>query len=282
MAAYFLSDRDRAIIENLLRQHRAGPQTPPRWPSEQYNQTPDVFIAKPLTDTGIPALERGIGTGYDLPGYAECKIYKIVWEYGSGPQLQPIANATFQVYNVLANDLEQDWIIVQRTKQGFWVATPTATFTSFLWGKLDDELGWGIPGTGSGSSPGEETSPGDLQWMPSATMSIWSTDWSEDTGEDITVVIPPDFPSTGDAYIPAGAWVRAVKRADGVYYVDHALVAISVVTDVDIVENQGISYLARQHTTAIVFAVGSTANWTNIIELTTCGTGTGTGTGTAA
>jgi hypothetical protein len=53
------------------------------------------------------------------------------------------------------------------------------------------------------------------------TVSIWSDDWSEDTTENITGVLPPPW-MTANTTITSGSWVRIVKRPDGVWYVDSA------------------------------------------------------------
>ncbi|MFA5262236.1 MAG: hypothetical protein WC378_00315 [Opitutaceae bacterium] len=66
------------------------------------------------------------------------------------------------------------------------------------WGKLDDALAYN--GT--------------------QTVSIWSDDWSEDTGEDIEGVKAPPTMTTGS--IASGSWVRIRRRPDGVWYADMA------------------------------------------------------------
>jgi hypothetical protein len=69
-----------------------------------------------------------------------------------------------------------------------------------LWGKLDAALDY------------DETS--------GVAVSVWSDDWSSDTGINLSGVLPPPTMTTGT--IASGSWVRVVQRADGVWYVDMA------------------------------------------------------------
>ena len=69
-----------------------------------------------------------------------------------------------------------------------------------VWGKLDGALAY------------DETT--------GVTVSVWSADWSEDTGDDIENVLPP--PTMEEGSIDISSWVRVTWRADGTPYVDMA------------------------------------------------------------
>lgn len=132
-----LSDEDVAILQELINIHKGQlgntPSRPPTersWDEAEDHQAPEVYIAKPQTSAGIPKLlETGTGTGtdvsgsdFDEPGKAECDIYKIVVDSVSGdPELHP-TGLTKIVHNLSPSDLDQDWILVIRTKAGKWIA----------------------------------------------------------------------------------------------------------------------------------------------------------------
>ena len=141
-----LSTQDVAILQQLISIHKGQlantPSRPPTersWDEAEDHQAPEVFIAKPQTSGGIPRLlPAGTGTGtdqfgttesgsaYDEPGKAECDIYKILTDSVSGdPELHQMTPFKQVVYNLSSTDLNQEWILIIRTKSGKWIASPT-------------------------------------------------------------------------------------------------------------------------------------------------------------
>lgn len=59
-----------------------------------------------------------------------------------------------------------------------------------------------------------------LAYNGTATVSIWSDDWTSDTGDNITDVDAPPTMTSGT--ITSGSFVRIRQRPDGVWYVDMA------------------------------------------------------------
>ncbi len=96
-----------------------------------------------------------------------------------------------------------------RTAKARCVDTPEGII-----GTLDEDMFIGTEsGSGSGSGSGSEENPG-------VTVSIWSDDWTYDTGFDVVGVLPPPWAMPG--IIPAGSWVRVKIRRDGRPYADAA------------------------------------------------------------
>ncbi|HUT88308.1 MAG TPA: hypothetical protein VMY37_02325 [Thermoguttaceae bacterium] len=108
-----------------------------------------------------------------------------------------------------------------------------------IWGKLDDALAYN--GT--------------------ATVSIWSDDLSEDTGVDVEgVKPPPSMTASGVGPIASDSWVRIRRRADGVWYVDHALAKKTVVTSLQFASGK----LQKKTTDVLVFVAGTESAWVDI------------------
>lgn len=208
------SDQDRMILQELIDIHKGRlgntpgrPPTERSWDETEDHQAPEVYIAKPQTSAGIPKLlptDGTTGTGTDIsgslfdePGKAECDIYKILVDSVSGdPELHSMG-LTKIVHNLSSSDLDQDWLLVIRTKVGKWIAAPVAAAGDIEWAKLDAILYEG------------ET----------ATASIWRggpkvADLT-DSGENVTVGAPPlmgdDDTGTSGETIASGSWVLIEK-----------------------------------------------------------------------
>ena len=195
---YLLSEADLQKLRKLLSEHgmsRVQPQ-----PNETLPGTPEVYVAKVKTDPGsIPALTPKDSDAYDHPGCAMCDIYQIMLNSSDGWDLVPISGMAFPVYNLTTTEIGDDWLLVVRDKSGKWVATVSGG-DAVRWGKLD----------------------GDLAYNGTATVSLWTDDWSADTTENVTGVKPPPTMTAGTIASTGTTWVRIRRRPDGVWYVDMA------------------------------------------------------------
>ncbi len=211
------SEQDRVILQDLINIHKGQlgntPSRPPTersWDEAEDHQAPEVYIAKPQTSAGIPKLlptDDTTGTGtdisgslYDEPGKAECDIYQILVDGTSGDPELHVIGLNLLVHNLSSSDIDQDWILVSRTKFGKWIAVPSATAIAgdIEWAKLDGTLNEGS----------------------TATASIWRggpkvADLA-DSGENVTVGAPPlmgEDTGTGTdvSTIASGTWVLIEK-----------------------------------------------------------------------
>lgn len=116
----YLSDEDVRALRELARQVRSRPMTlnrPPHTDPEEF--TPEQYLAR-SPSTGIPALSAGpgTGTGDDLPGSAECSIYRPV-----GDPVDDVIPMGFshRVLNFARARVDPNiWIIIARDKPGYW------------------------------------------------------------------------------------------------------------------------------------------------------------------
>jgi hypothetical protein len=126
--AYFLSPSDHKMVQRLLQRARQGDYDNPRMPPDTnptLQRSPEVYIARPTEDTGIPALTEEAGTGIgDTPGSAECDIYRI----NLAGDLEPVGDYSQTVFNLSVVPIPQQWIIVERDKYGAWLAVPDRQF----------------------------------------------------------------------------------------------------------------------------------------------------------
>jgi len=148
-----------------------------------------MYIAKPQTSDGIPAL-----TNDNEPGKADCDIYRIdpdteelvAVEDDDGNPVEK------EVYNISEAPIGQDWILVEKTKHGKWVAIPGAT----VFGKLDEALEQG----------------------DSAVMSVYAKLPLSDTGQNVDVY---DRLLEVGAELPINVWCVATRYC-GRWYVTSA------------------------------------------------------------
>jgi hypothetical protein len=131
---YVLSDSDRKKITAVLLaemsrlRNTSGRILRP----EEVHQAPEVYIAK-VPPYGIPALnpaETGFtGTGTladDVPGFAECDLYRIVPSGTSVWELKRVQKAV-TVFNLSSTEVAGgEWIPASRDKYGFWLASASA------------------------------------------------------------------------------------------------------------------------------------------------------------
>jgi len=138
--AIVLTEKDGELLRALLAAERKRLRnTPPRLSSERSSdegedhQAPEVYVAFPQEETGIPALEA---TDPPRPGHAKCDIYQIrIMSDGVTPELIPINEFWKIVYNPFDVPIRQDWIVVVRDKYGKWLVAATPTSESF-WARL--------------------------------------------------------------------------------------------------------------------------------------------------
>jgi len=134
----YLTNSDVAILRQMVADYlnrslnqpiRLNPDSSYKVGEDQ--QAPDVYVAYPQTSDGIPALlPAGTGTGtdvsgsaYDEPGKAECDIYQVITNDTTGdPELHAVPGFSQIVYNLSSAALDQDWLLVSRTKYGKWFA----------------------------------------------------------------------------------------------------------------------------------------------------------------
>jgi len=158
---YYLTESDRAAIRELIdhriRSYLGGfsDSVPPG--------SAGIYVAR-VEDDAIPALTPKGEDTYDHPGVAVCEVYQILPSVTEGEDwdLTPVSNYKLPVFNLTESELPTDqWLLVHRTKQGLFVASPGASLPSGT--TLNDILYWNpeeetwvvLPspcsGTGSGS-----------------------------------------------------------------------------------------------------------------------------------
>lgn len=122
MSGYFLNERDKQLVDDVIRRV-LGSRTEPRRPlgPDGYNTAPESYIARIPAEgiAGRAAVGTGTGTGgadNTVVSSAVCDIYKII----SG-QLSP-AGFSKQVYNLSLSAIEEGYAPVARDKFGRWVA----------------------------------------------------------------------------------------------------------------------------------------------------------------
>ena len=124
--AHFLTSKEVQLIQGLLDEARGRRlNTPSRYDEEGEDWLPpEVYVAWPQSELGIPALEF-VGTagpgGNDVAGHGLCDIYQIVLTEGDY-ELQPVEGFSHRVCNVSTVVIPQEWILVVRTKYGKWIA----------------------------------------------------------------------------------------------------------------------------------------------------------------
>jgi hypothetical protein len=125
------SDDDRKILRRMLEEFKQQRvDSPVRALGERSfveatdHQAPEVYVAVPQDENGIPALDvAGTGSGTwagadsdDEPGSGLCDIFQIVDDV-----LVPTGFSE-TVYNLSGSAIVRDWILVVRDKYGKWFA----------------------------------------------------------------------------------------------------------------------------------------------------------------
>lgn len=121
-----LSDHDaqvlREMVAEFLRTTQAGARS---YPSlvDDIHQAPDVYLARTPAG-GIPELTIVGGSNVDLPGAAECDLYRVIVSGHLRGNIVPL-HSSVAVYNYgLAVDGDV-WALVKRDKFGtWWVESP--------------------------------------------------------------------------------------------------------------------------------------------------------------
>src|ERR1700722_18899572 len=140
----FLSGKDVEILRRVVHaeMHRYGNTTQRPAVPDEIGEAPGTYIA--LTPaSGIPALisvgtGTFVGTGLpdlpttgtgsnvgfdDVPGYAYCTVYRILYTNRGVPELRPVSNFQQLVYNLSDQFIPGDqWIIIEKDAWGSWLA----------------------------------------------------------------------------------------------------------------------------------------------------------------
>lgn len=167
----FLTQADRDIIQRFLDEKRRSAVNTTQRGREGANEheewlVPEVYVAR-VPSGGIPALVGSgdesvlIGRDGDIPGYADCDIYRIL-QTGSRPKLRKVSFVPKKVFNLSTDAINSiPWIITLRDKFGSWLAAGvgdgipgTGTDADELCGHLILDCPADAPGTGSTVSDG--------------------------------------------------------------------------------------------------------------------------------
>ena len=122
-----LTRRDIDLIQSLsdkVRRSIGNPQNRPHFAEEEL-WTPEVYVAR-TPAAGIPALTKIFGQSIeDQPGYADCYIYRVLEQVGTGgPELQPISGLFRRIYNLNPRRIGGNrWVLAIRDKFGNWFIT---------------------------------------------------------------------------------------------------------------------------------------------------------------
>lgn len=144
MGALFLTERDRDLLQQLLIQTRQERQNVLRHEGEAGDYLPpEVYVAK-VPDEGLPGLTSAESEeGYDQPGMVACDIWRIILDSEGNPELHD-ADFEQDVYNI-GTAISAGWIVVQRTKFGYW--TPVVGGSELRPFELKTELLQGLSAT---------------------------------------------------------------------------------------------------------------------------------------
>lgn len=133
---YFLTEQDRIRLDRLLAREDGRRETSGSTETDQPqpNAAPEVYVAVPPCDEGIPARSGA------TPGYNDCCIFQLC---NTGTlaspvyQLQqllqrngdPVRRRVFNIYDT-AMDSRQDYIQIQRDKYGSWLCERPEEFST--------------------------------------------------------------------------------------------------------------------------------------------------------
>ncbi len=117
MPNYFLTDNDRRLIEEFLREKRNQVTRQVSQPERDTQSSPQIFIAKP-TGAKIDALNGST----DVPGVSTCDFYRILDTEAGDPSLEQMDMPARDVYNISEDEIDQQWTVVMKTSHGKYVA----------------------------------------------------------------------------------------------------------------------------------------------------------------
>lgn len=189
---FLLSEADLKVVKwvvSNLRHRFHNTLNRPAIPHES-GTTPDVLLAR-SPSAGISALVAGSSFAEDVPGKAECKVYRILEQgkYGEDtePTLSQVGVSSKLIYNMDAEPVPGDhWLLVSKLKSGQWV--------------IDQVYGAGSAETGTGTGTSTAVSAGTGTGTATSSTST-GTGTSNNTcpgipGVDITaipIVEDPDY-----------------------------------------------------------------------------------------
>lgn len=121
-------EQDKIVQEVIEKVRKLGVQNPLGDYNDDNYPSPEIYIVKTPTD-GIPAMSKtGYGTGSgtseyffegDLPGSAECQVYKIDTDSGA---LVEVDGLTKTVYNINYTKIRgRTFVTINRDKYGVWI-----------------------------------------------------------------------------------------------------------------------------------------------------------------
>ena len=113
--AHYLSESEAAVFRAMSNWFLKQPRNQLTADFEQGNAPVPTYVAKVPT-AGIPPLAEATGTGGDVPGSAECSIYKI-HEDGTLVDM----GITRIIYNISTDWIEKTYTLVERLGSGKWV-----------------------------------------------------------------------------------------------------------------------------------------------------------------
>lgn len=128
------------------RQDLGGRRNTKLWNDGDDQNTPDLYIALPPSG-GIPALSilGSVPAEGDIPGYADCSIYKITHTYPDEPEMVQMDVPDKRVYNLTTSIIPggTTWITVHRSKSGQWIVPGSSASTNEIHCRVTECLGDG-------------------------------------------------------------------------------------------------------------------------------------------
>ncbi len=115
MPNYFLTDNDRRLIEEFLREKRNQVTRQVAQPQQDTHASSDLFIVKPRSAAGIPKMAS------DVPGVAKCDFYRLLDTEAGSPSLEQMDIPPKDVYNLAAHPTREEWTLAQKLRNGKYV-----------------------------------------------------------------------------------------------------------------------------------------------------------------
>ncbi len=129
---YILSDKDKEVLKKWVEENKhlfSNTSGRPAVP-EPDGVTIDIHVARTPTG-GIPALTEASGTAIDdVPGSAECEIYRLITNDTGTKRLSTTPVYKKTVYNISTTAIPAAvWVLIKRDKFGEWYAERQNTTT---------------------------------------------------------------------------------------------------------------------------------------------------------